>query len=380
VDPTTLTKLGPQSDKPAVQATPTLPLEMCIDLDDIEKAGRSVISEKARTYISSAADSLHSLENNLSDWSKIVFRPRVLRNVTTVDLSTYILGVHCRLPFFVAPTGLVGLTHPDGELCLVRGAAQTGVHCGVSTASTRSREDIIECMKAEQNKLPKSLRGVSHVLFQLYVNSDAEITKTIVRQARELGYKGLFITVDTPVSGKRNADSRLRAREELESGISRKPALAPEEADESENLRLRAAGGLSKTLNWTDLSWIRKAWSGPIVLKGIQRWEDAKQAVLMGVEGIYLSNHGGRQLHSAPSSLNTLIEIRTYCPEILERCEIYVDGGIRRGGDIIKALCLGAKAVGIGRPFLYAIGAHGVDGFLRAVSSGLCFVDQRSST
>ena len=349
---------------------------MCIDLDDIEEAGKTVVSEKARTYISSAADNLHSLENNLSDWSRIVFRPRVLRDVSAINISTSILGIKCALPFFVAPTGLVGLTHPEGELCLTRGAARTGVHYCVSTASTRPREEIMSCMREEQAKVPRGVRGMSHLFFQLYVNSSSEITKTIIRHAKELGYKGLFVTVDTPVSGKRNADSRLRAREELMSGGMTKATIPPPEADEDkpgvEKYRLQAAAALSRSLNWFDLAWIREEWDGPIVLKGIQTWEDAKQAAEMGVEGLYLSNHGGRQLHSAPSSLNTLIEIHTFCPEILGRCEIYLDGGIRRGGDILKALCLGARAVGIGRAFLYAIGAYGVDGFVKATSSKDC--------
>ena len=372
MDPKTIIATIPSTDKATGQTAPTLPLGMCIDLDDIETAGRNVVSEKALTYISSAADNLHALENNLSDWSRIIFRPRVLRDVSNVDITSSILGVQCTLPFFIAPTGLVGLTHPDGELCLTRGAARTGIHYCISTASTRSREETMKCMIEEQSKLPRSLQGVSHIFFQLYVNSNTEITKTIILEAKQLGYRGLFITVDTPVSGKRNADSRLRAREELMSGEMARPTLPPPEPDEDkpgvEKLRLQAATTLSKTLNWSDLSWIRETWEGPIVLKGIQRWEDARQAVEMGVEGIYLSNHGGRQLHSAPSSLNTLMEIRAFCPEILGRCEIYLDGGIRRGGDIVKAICLGARAVGIGRPFLYAIGAYGVDGLVKAVS------------
>ena len=226
----------------------------------------------------------------------------------------------------------------------------------------------MSCLLEELRTLDtQGLCGRSCLFFQLYVNSDPEVTKTILRQVRDLGFKGLFITVDTPVSGKRNADSRFRAREDAENDLMVNSTAPPLGA--SEKVRLQAAASLSRSLNWADLLWIRKEWDGPIVLKGIQCVEDARKAAKMGVEGIYLSNHGGRQLDCAPSSLTTLMEIRTFCPEILDCCEIYMDGGLKRGGNIIKAICLGARAVGIGRPFLYAIAAYGVQGFVKAVSS-----------
>jgi L-lactate dehydrogenase (cytochrome) len=126
-------------------------------------------------------------------------------------------------------------------------------------------------------------------------------------------------------------------------------------------------------LDWEDLKWIREAWAGtgPVVLKGIQTAEDAKRAAEIGVDGIYLSNHGGRQIDYGPSSIRTLLEIRTFCPEILSKVEIYLDGGIRRGADVLKALCLGATAVSLGRPFMYALGAYGSEGVVKAIQSKL---------
>lgn len=172
--------------------------------------------------------------------------------------------------------------------------------------------------------------------------------------------------------GKRTADRRLQAEEALSLGVS---VESVPQASEGENPYTPGAGGrvvagrVSARTTWDDLKWIREAWQGPIVLKGIQCAEDAKLAVEYGCQGILLSNHGGRQLHTAPSSLTTLLEIRTYCPEVLEKLEVYVDGGLRDGADILKAICLGAKSVGVGRPFFYAMAAYGAAGVERCIDS-----------
>lgn len=193
-------------------------------------------------------------------------------------------------------------------------------------------------------------------------------TLELIALARKLNFKALVVTVDTPVVGKREEDERYKAEIEFESGVVETPRTADPNPDtEAPVLR----GVHSSTLDWEDLKWIRKAWggSGPIVLKGIQTAEDAKYAADIGVDGIYLSNHGGRQIDYAPSSIRTLLEIRKFCPEILNRVEIYLDGGIRRGADVLKALCLGATAVSMGRPFMYALGAHGTEGVVKAIQS-----------
>jgi L-lactate dehydrogenase (cytochrome) len=174
-----------------------------------------------------------------------------------------------------------------------------------------------------------------------------------------------MITVDTPCVGNRDEDRRLKAREELELGVPKSRG----EDGEPKVVPGRNTGGLSRSLSWGDLAWIREAWGGPIALKGIQSEEDARVAMEAGVEAIYLSNHGGRQLHSAPPCLATLLRIRRCYPEVLERCEVFVDGAATRGGDILKAICLGARAVGIGRSFLYAMGAYGPQGVHKAIDS-----------
>jgi L-lactate dehydrogenase (cytochrome) len=253
---------------------------------------------------------------------------------------------------------LVGLTHPDGELALAQGAAIQGIHYSPSTYTSVSYTKITEGHAAVANHQ-------SSLFFQLYVNADKEKTIKVIQEARGLKFKGLFITVDTPYVGNRDQDRRQKAQEAFKLGLVEKPAIVTGE-------KIVAGGnngGLSRSLNWNDLKWIREAWGGPIALKGIQSAADAKLAMEAGVEAIYLSNHGGRQLHSAPSCLSTLLQIHKTCPEVFKHCQIYVDGGATRGGDILKAICLGATAVGIGRPFLYAIGAYGVDGLNKAVES-----------
>ena len=188
---------------------------------------------------------------------------------------------------------------------------------------------------------------------------------------KRCGYKGLWITVDTPILGKRTADRYLQAEEALAVGLAEESTAEWETG--GDNAFAPAMGGrpvqgqLSPHTTWEDLEWIRKEWDGHIVLKGIQCADDAKLAMDYGCDGILLSNHGGRQMHTAPSALMTLLEIRTYCPEVLGKLEVFLDGGLRDGNDVLKALCLGATAVGVGRPFLYALGAYGAKGVERCV-------------
>jgi L-lactate dehydrogenase (cytochrome) len=206
------------------------------------------------------------------------------------------------------------------------------------------------------------------LFYQLYVKKQQAETRSLIRRARSLGFKALLVTVDTPVVGKREEDDRHKAEVALQAGETDGPRVVSNtHTDDVPVLR----GPYSSTLNWEDLSWIRHEWgdAGSICLKGIATAEDAKMACDMGIRSIYLSNHGGRQLDSAPSALRTLLEIRKFCPEVFDHCEVLVDGGVRRGTDILKALCLGARGVGIGRPFMYALSAYGTRGVLKAIQS-----------
>lgn len=280
------------------------------------------------------------------------------------------LSHDCRYPFFIPPMGLVGTVHPDGELAFARASARCGIHYCVSTATSKLHEEIMQCFISEQKSVAANSNSAippANLFFQLYVHSRVDVTVNLLRRIRALGYDGLFITVDTPVIGKRTADRRLAAREMLEASPAENSTDSPEEVEAGRV----PPGVLSQTLSWDDLAWIRKEWRGKMVIKGVQSGEDVRLAAQHGVDGVYLSNHGGRQLQYAPSSLDTLLDIHETCPDVLRRVEVYVDGGFSTGADILKALCLGARAVGIGRPFLYAAAAYGESGVVRAINCEL---------
>jgi L-lactate dehydrogenase (cytochrome) len=370
--------LGPidQSTLPAVISIPTkgplqqqsdiMPLSTVMNLDGFEISAEKVINKRAWTYIHSAADGLGSFNTNKDDWAKISLRPRILRDVTRVDMSRIVMGYPSSLPFFIAPAAMAKLAHPDGELCLARGASHHDIPYCVSTYSSISHEELAAELKAYGG----GHRGC--LMFQLYVAHQKDQTLKLIAMARELGFKALAITVDTPVVGKREEDERYKAELDLEIGSGDSSDLPS-----ASNIPLVTAaertvlrGVHSTSLNWDDLPWIREAWgdAGPVLIKGVQSAEDAKRAHNIGLDGIYLSNHGGRQIDDGPSSIRTLLEIRRFCPEVLSSgMQIYLDGGCRRGTDIIKALALGATAVGMGRPFLYALGAYGTEGVIRAI-------------
>ncbi|OBT83240.1 hypothetical protein VE02_08146 [Pseudogymnoascus sp. 03VT05] len=329
-------------------------LSLCIRVSDFEAPAKAILSNKSWVYASATANSGQSMRLNLDDWSLISFRPRVLHDVESIDMRRSILGHASQYPFFVSSMGTLGSAHPSAEFGLVKGIAPKGVHTVISTASSKPAEEIIGAAPAQ-------------LYFQLYIPTDRNRAKALIQKVKRAGYKGLWITVDAPVLGKRTADRYLQAQETLELGVKEEAKTLVKEAG-GENSFAPAFGGravpgqLSSSLTWKDLKWIREEWAGPIVLKGIQSAADAKLAAEYGCQGVLLSNHGGRQSHGSPSSLLTLLEIRTYYPEVLSNIEVFVDGGLRDGADVLKELCLGATAVGIGRPILYALAAYGAAG------------------
>ena len=340
-------------------------ITLCCTAEDFEAPAKHTLSNRSWIYVSSSANNTQSLRNNLKDWSRITYRPRILRDVSEIDLSTELLGQKCVYPFFACPMGAMGLMHPEGEVALARGTASKKVSYVVSTAATKPFEAISETYHDQQETVDAA--GQSHLYFQLYVNSKREVTQALLQRIRTLGFKGLCITVDTAIIGKRTADRYLQAQEALDAGVADFHDLV-EQTDRPTGGGRSRPGTITPALNWSDLDWIRKEWDGPVMLKGIQTAEDAKLAYEHGCH-IWFSNHGGRQLHSAPSNLSTLIEIHNYCPEIIGKCEIWLDGGCRHGADITKALCLGATAVGLGRPFAYAVATYGSAGAARLIDS-----------
>jgi L-lactate dehydrogenase (cytochrome) len=197
--------------------------------------------------------------------------------------------------------------------------------------------------------------------FQLYVDKNRAKSERLLREVGELGMRAIFVTVDAPVPGKREADERLHVDESLSSPISGVKAIN----DSKGGGIARVMGSfIDPGLSWTDIAWLRSCTNLPIVIKGIQTAEDARLALEHGVDGIVVSNHGGRSLDTSPAAIMVLLELQRRCPEVFKSMEVFLDGGIRRGTDVIKALCLGAKGVAVGRPFLYAL-TYGSDGIER---------------
>lgn len=377
VDPNTFGKLRQLKEEVAASPSETddttkIPhVSLCISTPDFEKAAKAVLPHKSYIYASGSANTGASLKGNLDDWSRINFRPRVMRNVGDVDTQRKIFGHGSPYPFYISPMGTMGAIHDGAEPEMIKGGVRKGTHVVVSTASTKTSEQVMQSYLDEQAKLNNS--SPTQLFYQYYMPVDRKKAIELMHIVKRCGYKGLWITVDTPILGKRTADRFLQAEEALAVGIEEEGTAEWETG--GDNAFAPAMGGrpvqgqLSPHTTWEDLAWIRKEWPGPIVLKGIQCAEDAKLALEYGCDGILLSNHGGRQLHTAPSALMTLLEIRAYAPEVLVKLEIFLDGGLRDGNDVLKALCLGATAVGVGRPFLYALAAYGARGVERCVDS-----------
>ncbi|KAH7021475.1 FMN-dependent dehydrogenase-domain-containing protein [Microdochium trichocladiopsis] len=334
---------------PTPEGHPKPPLHSLIALHDFEDVARKTYSAKAYAFYSSGATDLVSLEANSQVHKRLLLRPRVLRNVRQIRTSRKILGFNSSAPFFVSPTAMAKLAHPDGEIAIAKGCGEKGIIQTISTNASFPLEDIVAA----------GLPGQPFFL-QLYVNSERSKTEELLQSAHKLGIKAIFVTVDAPVPGKREADERIAAGN-LTSAISGAVATNDKKGG---GLGRVMARYIDSTLCWDDLAWIKKASGGlPIVLKGIQTAADAKKAAEHGVEGILLSNHGGCSLDTTQPAMLTLLEMHKACPEVFGQVEVYVDGGFNRGTDILKAIALGATAVGIGRPWLYAInyGQEGVE-------------------
>jgi L-lactate dehydrogenase (cytochrome) len=329
-------------------------------------------------YIDGGAEDERTMHANRDAFAKVAFRPRILREVGAVDLATTLLGKPLAYPFVLAPTGFTRIADPQGELAVARAGARAGVPYTLSTMSTRSIEEVAEVCDGRK-------------WFQVYVWRDRGLVKDMIDRAAECGYEALVLTVDTTVLGRRERDVRHGFTLPPKLGLgtlidgARHPAWtwafvradpivfanvagrgsAVDDGRTAVSLAAQVAEQFDPGLGWGDLDWLRSIWNGPIVIKGIQTVADAEVAADAGVDAIALSNHGGRQLDSAPVPL----ELVAPCVDAVgDRLEIICDGGVRRGSDIVKALALGARACMAGRAYLYGLGAageRGVDFVLR---------------
>jgi L-lactate dehydrogenase (cytochrome) len=368
LDESTITQtwIDAQKEEEAVEADPNEkpPLSALINLDDFEKAFERSGAKKSWAYISGASNDLLTNNANKLAWHKLWFRPRIMRKVNNVNTKMKMFGQPAAMPVWICPMGIAKSAGVEGERALGAGAAAGGIiHC-MSTSSSFSPEDIA-------SSAPKTYP----FFFQLYVDRNREKSEVLLAKLNQMDQiKAIFVTVDLPVVSKREADERIREPQ---------PKMSSYFGDAAQSKVDKKGGGLARTtgnfidwtLNWEDIAWIRKHSDLPIVIKGIQTAEDAKLAMHMGCAGIVISNHGGRALDNAPATLMILLELRRDCPEIFTRMEVHIDGGVRRGSDVLKAVLLGAKGVGVGRPFQCSV-AYGTEG-VEAVCDSKSFLQPR---
>ncbi|MCF2144991.1 alpha-hydroxy-acid oxidizing protein [Desmonostoc muscorum LEGE 12446] len=330
-----------------------------INLFEYEKLAKQYLSQMTLDYYSSGAWDEITLRDNRSAFERIKLRPRILVDVSDRHLNTSILGQPLQLPLLIAPMAFQCLAHPDGEVATALAAASAGVGMVLSTMATKSIEEVASACE----QFPDSLRW-----FQLYIHKDRGLTRALVEKAYKAGYKALCLTVDAPVLGQREKDRRNEFALPLDLHLANLAAISgldiSHEKGES-GLFTYFAQQLNPAVTWRDLEWLQSISPLPLVLKGILRSDDALRAVEYGAKAIIVSNHGGRQLDGAIASLDALAEI---VPVVNGRVEVLLDGGIRRGTDILKALALGAKAVLIGRPILWGLGVAGQAGASHVIS------------
>jgi len=346
------------------------PLRRVLNLQEMEDVARKVMAHKAHAYYSSGSEDEISMHENARAFSRFFFLPRVLRRLTPTDLSCTILGYKSSIPVFVSGAALAKLGHPLGEANITKGAGKTGIIQMVSSNASLSYEEIADSRVSPDQVL----------FFQLYKNKDNSKALERIREVERLGYKAIFLTVDAPITGNRERDVRsawqLEEINEIGKGKSKEELPLTQEQVELDGDFTTDSGDTASVLlvdddidmTWEEtIPWLRSVTKLPIVLKGIQCVEDAILAAEAGVDGIIVSNHGGRQMEYALPAIEVLYKIRKQRPDVFDKMEVYLDSGVRRGTDVLKALCLGAKACGMGRPFLYAQSAYGAAGVVRLV-------------
>jgi L-lactate dehydrogenase (cytochrome) len=350
-------------------------LDCCYNIADLRELARRRLPAPLFHYIDGGADDERSLARNTSAFNDYEFLPRVLQDVAQIDLSTSILGTRIDLPFFLAPTGMSRLFHQDKELGVARAAGAYRTLYSLSTLGTTSIEDV-------------AALGAGPSMFQVYIFRDRGLTRELVERCRAAKFQALCLTVDTPLAGNRERDRvhGMTMPPRLTWGSAWSFATHPAWAAgmllhpdfQLANVAHRVDGigagtiGLidyvnkqfDRSITWRDAAWLAEQWGGPFAIKGLLRAEDARQAASIGATAVMLSNHGGRQLDSAAAPVSCVRPIRDTVGDALE---IIVDGGIRRGTHILKALALGADACSIGRSYLYGLAAGGQRGVEHAL-------------
>ena len=324
-----------------------------LDLDALEAGARERLDRGVYDYVAGGADDEHSVADAGAAWSRLRLRPRVLRDVSQVSTAATVLGSRLQAPLLVAPMAYHRMAHPDGEAASAAGAAAAGAGYVLSTQATMSVEEVA-------GAVPGAMRW-----FQVYVVRDRAWTADLVARAAAAGYRALVLTVDVPVLGNRLRDLRNDFR--LPTGM--RPANAPpidRPVDRELGVDpLAQAGQFDPGLTPEVIAWLADLSGLPVLVKGVLRGDDALACLEAGAAGVVVSNHGGRQLDTVVATADALAEVAA---AVGDRGEVYVDGGIRRGTDVVKALALGARAVLVGRPVLWGLAVGGAAGVERVLS------------
>jgi 4-hydroxymandelate oxidase len=326
-----------------------------VNVYDFEEFARNNLPKMVFDYFASGANDEITLRKNHAAYDRIKLKYRVLKNISNRDLKTSILGHQVSMPVVIAPTAFHKMAHPGGEIATVKAAGNAGTIMILSTLSNTSIEEVLEA-------------ATGPVWFQLYVYKDRGETKVLVERAESAGCSAIVLTADAQIWGRREAD--IRNHFQLPENLSVKNLMPagkdqfPKQVAES-GLAAYVSSLFDQSLSWKDLDWLCSLTKLPVLLKGIVHQDDAKMALDYGVAGMVVSNHGGRQLDTAPATIEVLQEIVDVAGEKLE---ILIDGGIRRGTDILKAIALGAKAVSIGRPVFWGLAYDGQKGVERVLN------------
>lgn len=343
-----------------------------VNIADMRNLARHKLPRVVFDFIDGGAGDESTLQSNCHDFASLTVSPRVMVDVSSRDLTVDVFGQRLSAPIVLSPIGLTGLATPKGELDAARAAKAAGIGYCLSTNASTSIEEIAAATR-------------SPFWFQLYVMKDRELTQTLVERARAAGCTVLVVTVDLAAHGRRERDMRngFSVPPKISVSDALNVALSPQWLYRTmtgprlnfANYQSGADRGfveLSKhiqnqfdpSITWKDIAWLKDIWGGPLVIKGVLRAEDARKALDHGADGLSVSNHGGRQLDGIPSAVSAL-------PGVVEavdgRVPVFIDGGIRRGLDIVKAIALGAHAVLIGRAFVYGLAAFGPQGAARAI-------------
>ena len=346
-----------------------------VNISDLRLLAKKRLPKMVFDYIDSGADRELTLSRNCSEFEEIYFRPRCAVSIPTCDLDISVLDQDFKLPFLLAPVGSSRMFYPQGEVVAAREAGLAGTGYTLSTLSGCKLEDV------------KSATNFP-AWYQLYLLGGRDVALKTIDRAKKAGFSAIVVTIDTPISGLRERDVRNGTKELLSRNIAQmipyipqmliKPCWLTQWLGDGglmsfPNVQLES-GPMGYTeigpaleqsvVTWEDLKWIREAWGGKIIVKGIHIGDDAKKAVQLGVDAIVVSNHGARQLDSVAPTIRVLPEIVN---SVEGEIDVLLDGGIRRGSDVIKALCLGAKGVLIGRAYAYGLAAAGGSGVARAI-------------